>query len=93
MEARGGAWRRVEVRCRNSNLPRVDRVRALAVPMRCVLDKYSLLDLKMELYCPSGLPAVSRKKNLPESNIIYKSFIDQACTVKMARSSFQIYGP
>ena len=31
----------------------------------------------------SGQPAVSRKENFPESHII-KSFIDQACSVKMA---------
>ena len=81
------------MRCRNSNLPRVDRVRALAVPMQCVLDKDSLLDLKMELYCPLGTTRCVPQENIPESNIIYISFIDHACSVKMARSSFQIYRP
>ena len=33
----------------------------------------------------SGLPVVSRKKNIPESHIhCNKSFIDQVCSVKMA---------
>ena len=44
----------------------------------------------------SGLPALSRKKNFPESHIV-KSFIDQACSVKMAgywpRSFLRVYGP
>ena len=31
-----------------------------------------------------GLPAKSRKKNFPESYNYNKSFIDQACLVKMA---------
>ena len=38
---------------------------------------------KMELSCPLGVPAVSRMKNFSESRI-NKSFIDQACSVKMA---------
>ena len=47
----------------------------------------------------SGLPAVSCKKQFPESNIKNnKSFIDQGCSVKMAgywpRSFFlRVYGP
>ena len=40
----------------------------------------------------SGLPVVSRTKNFPESHIVLKSFVDQACLAKMtgywARSFF-----
>ena len=31
----------------------------------------------------SGLPVVSRTKNFPESHIVLKSFVDQACLAKM----------
>ena len=63
-----GAWRRVEARCRSSNPARVP-VRALAGAIS-VCSWQTLYSLKMDL-APSGLPAVSRKKNIPESNLIY----------------------
>ena len=39
----------------------------------------------------SGLPALSRKKNFPESLIINKSFIDQACSLISASFVFCVF--
>ena len=49
---------------------------------------------EMELSCPSGLPAISHQKNFPEKPYD-KSFIDQACSVKIAGwlAFLQVYGP